>query len=98
MTVRPAGATNDRLTRWARQCRISTKRAKRLTAILRDGDPAVELVDPVIAAVQHDVTVLKFNRLALVEPVIRLGADMPGRAMVVTVQYMTVVRLRASLR
>ena len=58
----------------------------------------MELVDPVVATVQQDVTVLKFNGLALVEPVTRLGADMPGRAMVVTVQYMTVVRLRASLR
>ena len=58
----------------------------------------MELVDPVVAAIQHDVTVLQFNRLALIEPVIRLGTDFPGRAMIVTVEDMTVVSLRATLR
>ena len=58
----------------------------------------MELVDPVVAAVQHDVTILKFNRLALVEPVPRLGADVPSLAMIVTVKDMTVVSLRAPLR
>ena len=54
----------------------------------------MELVDPVVATVQHDVTVLKLNGLAFVEPVIRLGADVPGLAMIVTIQDMTVVNLR----
>ena len=58
----------------------------------------MELVDTMIAAVQHDVTVLKFNGLAFVEPVIRLGTDLPGLAMIVTIQDMTVVSLCPTLR
>ena len=58
----------------------------------------MELVDPVIAAVQHDVPVLKFNGLAFVEPVICLGTDFPGPAMIVTIQDMTVVGLRPPVR
>ena len=58
----------------------------------------MELVDAVIAAVEHDITVLKFNGLTLVEPVPRLGTDMPSLAVVVAIQNMTVVGLRSSLR
>ena len=54
----------------------------------------MELVDTVIAAVQHDVPLLKLNGFAFIEPVIRLGPDFPGPAMIVTIQDMTVVGLR----
>ena len=58
----------------------------------------MELVDAVIAAVEHDIAILKFNSLTLVEPVPRLGTDMPSLAVVVAIQNMTVVGLRSSLR
>ena len=58
----------------------------------------MELVDAVVSTVEHDVTVLKFNGLAFVEPVPRLGTDMPSLAMIVTIQNMTVVGLRSPLR
>jgi hypothetical protein len=93
-----AVATNGSLTPGFEQCRTSSKRAKGLATILGDRDPAVELVDTVISAVQHDVTVLKFNGFAFVEPVIRLGTDFPGPAMIVTIQDMTVVGLRPPVR
>ena len=67
-----------------------------MAAICGNGDPAIELVDTVVATVQHEVTVFKFNGLALVEPVTCLGADMPGLAVIVTVQDVAVVGLRAA--
>ena len=58
----------------------------------------MNFVHAMVAAVEHHRAVFQFDRFALVEPVLRFGADFPGLSVVVAVDDMAVVGLRPARR